>query len=86
MNELEKENTSVLKNIKIIFSKKQDEKEQLRGQSSSIRSRYEADEKSNADLLFEESLTKTSTPFAQKTGSNIAATEEGQKKVQFFGV
>ena len=86
VNELEKENTSVLKNMKIIFSKKQDEKEQLRGQSSSIRSRYEADEKSNADLLFEESLTEASTPIARKTGSNIAATEVGQKKVQFFRV
>ena len=38
--------------------KKLGQKEQLSGQSFSIRPCYEADEKSNADLLFEESLTK----------------------------
>ena len=38
VNEFEKENTSVLKKMKSIFSKKQDEKEKLSGQSSSVRS------------------------------------------------
>ena len=52
MNKFEKEISSVLKKMKSIFSKKQSEKEQLSGQSSSIRSRYEANEKSKADLFF----------------------------------
>ena len=52
MNKFEKEISSVLKKMKSIFSKKQSEKEQLSGQSSSVRSRYEANEKSKADLFF----------------------------------
>ena len=52
MNKFEKEISSVLKKMKSIFSKKQSEKEQLSGQSSSIRCRYEANEKSKADLFF----------------------------------
>ena len=52
MNKFEKEISSVLKKMKSIFSKKQSEKEQLSGQSSSIRSWYEANEKSKADLFF----------------------------------
>ena len=52
MNKFEKEISSVLKKMKSIFSKKQSQKEQLSGQSSSIRSRYEANEKSKADLFF----------------------------------
>ena len=52
MNKFEKEISSVLKKMKNIFPKKQSEKKQLSGQSSSIRSRYEANEKSKADLFF----------------------------------
>ena len=77
-----------LKKKKNIFSKKQDEKKQLSGQSSSTRSQYEADEKPNADLLFEESLTKASTPVARRARCNIAATEvdvKGKKSTVFQG-
>ena len=79
---------AIWKKKKNIFSKKQDEKKQLSGQSSSIRCRYEADEKSNADLLFEESLTKASTPVARGARSNITATEvdiKGKKSTVFQG-
>ena len=84
VNEFEKENSSVLKKkMRSIFSKKRDEKEQLSGQSSSIRFWYKAYEKPNADLLFKENLTKASTPVARRTRSNIAATEvdvKGKKR------
>ena len=88
MNKFEKEISSVLKKMKNIFPKKQSEKKQLSGQSSSIRSRYEADEKSKADLFFEESLTKASTLIARRTRSNIAAREvdvKGKKGKVFQG-
>ena len=89
MNKFEKEISSVLKKMKNIFPKKQSEKKQLSGQSSSIRSRYEADEKSKADLFFEESLTKASTLIARRTRSNIAAREvdvKGKKGKVFQGL
>ena len=89
MNKFEKEISSVLKKMKNIFPKKQSEKKQLSGQSSSIRSRYESDEKSKADLFFEESLTKASTLIARRTRSNIAAREvdvKGKKGKVFQGL
>ena len=89
MNKFEKEISSVLKKMKNIVPKKQSEKKQLSGQSSSIRSRYEADEKSKADLFFEESLTKASTLIARRTRSNIAAREvdvKGKKGKVFQGL
>ena len=89
MNKFEKEISSVLKKMKSIFSKKQSEKEQLSGQSSSIRSWYEADEKSKADLFFEESLTEASTLIARRTRSNIAVREvdvKGKKGKVFQGL
>ena len=89
MNKFEKEISSVLKKMKSIFSKKQSEKEQLSGQSSSIRSWYEADEKSKADLFFEESLTEASTLIARRTRSNIAVREvdvKGKKSKVFQGL
>ena len=89
MNKFEKEISSVLKKMKNIFPKKQSEKKQLSGQSSSIRSRYEADEKSKADLFFEESLTEASTLIARRTRSNIAVREvdvKGKKGKVFQGL
>ena len=86
VNEFEKENTCVLKKMKSIFSEKQDEKEKLSGQSSSIRSRHEADKKRNANLLLEESLTKALTPIARRTRSNIAAAKVDIKCKKRYGL
>ena len=87
---LKKKTLLYWKKKKKVFSlKKQDEKEQLSGQSSSVRFWYKAYEKSNTDLLFKENLTKASTPVARKTRSNIAATEvdvKGKKRSVSLGL
>ena len=67
------------KKWKVFFLKNKITKERLSGQSSSFTSRYEADEKSNAELFFKENLTKSSTPIDRRTRSNIAATEVDAK-------
>ena len=67
------------KKWKVFFLKNKIIKERLSGQSSSFSSRYEADEKSNAELFFEENVTKSSTPIDRRTRSNIAATEVDAK-------
>ena len=80
---LKKKTLLYWKKRKVFPLKKQDEKEQLTGQSSSIRFWYKAYEKSNTDLLFKENLTKASTPVAPKTRSNIVTTEvdvKGKKR------
>ena len=74
------------KKWKVFFLKNKIKKEQLSRQSFSFRSRYEAGEKSNADLFFEENLTKASTPIGRGTRSNIAATEvdvKGKRRCGF---
>ena len=76
---LKKKTLLYSKKWKVFFLKNKITKEKLSGQSSSFRSRYEADEKSNTDLFFEENLTKASTPIGRRTSSNIAATEVDAK-------